>query len=98
MKAKLRLYVTGITPTAEALVGQLRSLLEESLGSDFELEVLDAFEHPEALIEDAIVMTPTLARILPPPTIHIIGDLSNKARVLASLDLDLDPDAAASDG
>jgi circadian clock protein KaiB len=36
---------------------------------------------------DQIVAIPTLVRQLPPPLKKIIGDLSNKERVLIGLDL-----------
>ena len=37
--------------------------------------------------EDKILATPTLAKILPPPVRRIIGDLSDRERVLIGLDL-----------
>ena len=37
--------------------------------------------------EDKILATPTLAKILPPPVRKIIGDLSDRERVLIGLDL-----------
>ena len=37
--------------------------------------------------EDKILATPTLAKILPPPVRRIIGDLSDKRKVLIGLDL-----------
>ena len=38
-------------------------------------------------ILDKILATPTLAKILPPPVRRIIGDLSDRERVLIGLDL-----------
>ena len=37
--------------------------------------------------EDKILATPTLAKILPPPVRRIIGDLSDREKVLIGLDL-----------
>ena len=37
--------------------------------------------------EDKILATPTLSKILPPPVRRIIGDLSDRERVLIGLDL-----------
>ena len=37
--------------------------------------------------EDKILATPTLAKILPPPVRKIIGDLSDREKVLIGLDL-----------
>jgi circadian clock protein KaiB len=86
---KLRLYVTGSTPTAERSIDSLHKMLSETYGDAYELEVLDVFEHPEAAFEDAVFATPTLTRVLPPPAIKIIGDLGNRERVLAGLAYEL---------
>ena len=37
--------------------------------------------------EDKILATPTLAKFLPPPVRKIIGDLSDREKVLIGLDL-----------
>ena len=42
-----------------------------------------------SLREDKIMATPTLAKILPPPVRKIIGDLSDREKVLIGLDLSL---------
>ena len=39
------------------------------------------------IIEEVVQATPTLAKILPPPVRRIIGDLSDRERVLIGLDL-----------
>ncbi len=43
--------------------------------------------YPQLAEEDKILATPTLAKILPPPVRRIIGDLSDRERVLIGLDL-----------
>ena len=43
--------------------------------------------HPNLAEDDKILATPTLIKILPPPVRRIIGDLSNKEKVLLGLDL-----------
>jgi circadian clock protein KaiB len=44
-------------------------------------------KNPQLAEEDKILATPTLAKILPPPVRRIIGDLSDRERVLIGLDL-----------
>jgi circadian clock protein KaiB len=44
-------------------------------------------KRPQLAEEDKILATPTLAKILPPPVRRIIGDLSDRERVLIGLDL-----------
>ncbi len=50
--------------------------------------MIDLLEHPERAKSDQIVAIPTLVRKLPPPLKRMIGDLSNKERVIVGLELD----------
>ncbi|MFH2098001.1 MAG: circadian clock KaiB family protein, partial [Pseudomonadota bacterium] len=83
----LKLYVTGMTPTARNLVDRLRAILEEAIEDHYDLEVLDVLEHPESAYDDMILATPTLIRSLPPPVRKLVGDLSDQERVLAGLEI-----------
>ena len=51
------------------------------------LSSIDVLKNPQLAEEDKILATPTLAKILPPPVRRIIGDLSDRERVLIGLDL-----------
>lgn len=83
---RLKLYVTGMTPRSRDLIQELETLLNKQ-GQPFELQVLDIFEHPDEAYDDLIEVTPTLIRNLPPPITRIIGDLSDRERILAGLEL-----------
>ncbi len=84
---KLKLYVTGKTPRSERAIANLRKICEEDLGSDYELTVIDVLERPNLAEDDKILATPTLIKVLPPPERRIIGDLSNRKKVLFGLDI-----------
>jgi circadian clock protein KaiB len=49
--------------------------------------VIDLLENPALAKGDQILAIPTVVRKLPPPIKKIIGDLSNKERVLVGLNL-----------
>lgn len=87
MRYKLRLFITGRTPQSQRALVNLRSLLEGELQSEYELEVIDVLEYPELAEREKILATPTLVRILPQPVRKIVGDLSDRSRVLHCLDL-----------
>ena len=53
----------------------------------YALKVIDVLKNPQLAEEDKILATPTLSKILPPPVRRIIGDLSDRERVLIGLDL-----------
>jgi len=44
-------------------------------------------EHPDLAENDKILATPTLIKQLPPPLRKVIGDLSDKEKVLLGLEL-----------
>ncbi len=83
----LRLYVAGTTPKSLAAVANLRKFCEEHLSGRYTIEVVDLLENPKLARTDQIVAIPTLVRKLPAPMRKIIGDLSNRERVLVGFDL-----------
>jgi circadian clock protein KaiB len=84
---KLRLFVTGSTPRSARAIANMRKICEENLSGQYDLEVVDVYENPEATRELQVIATPTLVKILPEPLRRIIGDLSDKEKVLAGLNL-----------
>ena len=65
----------------------LRNILEQDFKGIYALKVIDVIQNPQLAEEDKIRATPTLAKVLPPPVRKIIGDLSDRERVLVGLDL-----------
>jgi circadian clock protein KaiB len=83
----LKLYVTGKTPRAELAIANLRRICEEELRGEYEMQVIDVLEHPQLAEDEKILATPTLIKRLPPPLRRVIGDLSDKDKVLLGLDV-----------
>jgi circadian clock protein KaiB len=83
----LRLYVAGQTPKAITAFTNLKKICEEQLMGKYSIEVIDLLINPQLGNEDQILALPTLVRKLPVPVRKIIGDLSNKERVLVGLNL-----------
>jgi circadian clock protein KaiB len=86
-KWRLRLYVAGNTPNSIAAFGNLKEICESHLGGKYEIELIDLLRQPQLAEGDQIIAVPTLVRRLPHPVKKIIGDLSNKERVLVGLEL-----------
>jgi circadian clock protein KaiB len=84
---KLRLFVTGSTPRSTRAIANMRKICEENLSGRYDLEVIDVYENPGATKELQIIATPTLIKMLPEPLRRFIGDLSDKEKVLAGLNL-----------
>jgi len=83
----LRLYVAGRTPRTENAISTIREICESNLQGDFELMVIDILERPQLAENERILATPTLVRELPPPLRRVVGDLSDREKVLVGLDL-----------
>ena len=83
----LKLYVAGNTPNSIRALKTLNNILETEFQGVYALKVIDVLKNPQLAEEDKILATPTLAKILPPPVRKIIGDLSDRERVLIGLDL-----------
>jgi circadian clock protein KaiB len=83
----LRLYVAGTTPRSARTLDNITRLCEEWLPGRHRLEVIDLYQQPELAKEAQIVVVPTLIRKAPLPARRIIGDLSDRERLLAGLDL-----------
>jgi circadian clock protein KaiB len=87
-KYVFRLFVTGRTPASEQAVRNLQHICAEHLSGKAELYIVDVLEQPEEAETRRVMATPTLLRESPPPIRRIIGDLSDRPRVLECLDIE----------
>ena len=83
----LRLYVTGMTTRSARAVKNLQAICNEYLEGRYDLEVIDIYQQPVLTKGEQIIAAPTLIKKLPLPMRRIIGDMSNRDRVLLGLDL-----------
>lgn len=83
----LKLYVAGNTSNSIRALKTLRNILEQEFQGVYALKVIDVLKHPHLAEEDKILATPTLSKVLPLPVRKIIGDLSDREKVLIGLDL-----------
>jgi circadian clock protein KaiB len=81
----LTLYVTGTSPRTKIAIDNLNRICTQELDGRYELEIVDVLEHPQRAEEERILATPTLIKQLPPPLRRVIGDLSDKDKVLLGL-------------
>jgi circadian clock protein KaiB len=83
---ELRLYVAGVTPRSSRAIANIKEICEEYLKGRYDLKVFDIYQ--QRLTEgEQIIAVPTLVKELPSPLRRIIGDLSNREKVLIGLDL-----------
>lgn len=87
-KHLLKLYVMGQTPSSLRAIASIRSLFGDALGDEYDLVVIDVLEQPHLAEEDRVLVTPTLIKQIPPPPRRVLGDLSDRDRVLWGLHLE----------
>jgi circadian clock protein KaiB len=83
----LRLYVAGMTPRSTRAISNIKEICEEHLKGLYTLQVIDLYQQPMLAEGHQIIAVPTLIKKLPPPLRRIIGDLSDREKVLIGLDL-----------
>ena len=84
---ELRLYIAGQTPKSILALSNITNYCEEHLDGRYSIEVIDLLKNPQLAEGDQIFAIPTLVRKLPMPIRKIIGDLSNKEKVLVGLNI-----------
>jgi circadian clock protein KaiB len=84
---RLELYIVGRSRHSLIALANLQRLCETEHFGDYELEVIDVLEHPEAAEAANILATPTLVKRAPTPVRRIVGDLSQTQAVLKCLDI-----------
>jgi circadian clock protein KaiB len=83
----LRLYIIGSSSSSKIALRNLQEIISDEFNTTFQLEVIDVMEHPELAEKDKILAVPSLVKNLPEPIRKIVGDLSDKGKVLLGLDL-----------
>ena len=84
---EIRIYISGHTKKSANIIDNLRKLLNSELEDQYSLEIIDVLEKPELAVRDKVLATPTLAKVSPLPLRRIIGDISDKEKILTWLNL-----------
>ena len=83
----LKLYITGMTPNSQRAVENIKSICEQYLKGRYELEIIDIYQQPALAQKEQLIAAPTLIKSLPLPIRKLIGDMSNKEKILVGLNL-----------
>lgn len=87
MSYRLKLYVTGHTPSSERAIRNLQQIVAQTGIGEHEVVIVDVLAQPQMAEDERILATPTLIKESPLPARRIIGDLSDTGKVLLGLDL-----------
>jgi circadian clock protein KaiB len=81
----LHLYITGATPNSTRAVRNVKEICEKYLKGRYELVIIDIYQQPTLAEQDQIIAAPTLVKKSPFPVRRLIGDMSDRERVLSGL-------------
>ena len=84
------LFVSGKTPQVDRMLAILKQICEEYLPDKHRIEMVDIVATPERAAEQNILATPTLLKTYPQPGKRIIGELTEKQKILKALEI-VDP-------
>ncbi len=79
------LYITGASPNSSRAITNFKTLCESYLKGQYELNIIDVYQQPHIAKGVDIIALPLLVRKLPLPERRLIGDLSDKEKVLRNL-------------
>jgi circadian clock protein KaiB len=82
-----RLFVSRAGPNTEREVALLEEICEQHLEGVCDIEVINVIEYPRAAMDEDIIATPCLLKKYPKPERRIIGNLSDKEKLLSGLEI-----------
>ena len=83
----LRLFVVGDGPNSKLAASNVRSLCREHLDGRCTIETIDVEKNFEAALKHNILITPALVLVAPLPRVTVLGNLSDRQKVLLALRL-----------
>ena len=81
------LYITGASPNSARAIKNIVELLQAQIPEKYSLDVVDVYQQPEISEHVNIIALPMLIRTFPGPERRLIGDLSDREKIIARLEL-----------
>jgi circadian clock protein KaiB len=81
----LRLFIAGNGQNSLKALANLRSLCQKHLEGRYTIETVDVVEDFQAAVRDNILVTPALILVAPLPKVVVLGNLSDRRKVLLAL-------------
>lgn len=83
----LRLFVTGASSNSVRAISNLKQICETYIKGNYSLEIIDVYQQKAIAETEQIIALPLLIKTHPLPQRRLIGDMSNKDKVLRGLGL-----------
>ncbi len=87
VKPKYILFISGMSVKSLRAIENFKQITDEHLNGFFELEIIDLSKEKAKAAEYQIFALPTLIRKEPGPVRTVLGDLSEKEKILRILEI-----------
>jgi circadian clock protein KaiB len=84
----LRLFITGASPNSTRAISNLKKICEEHLKDQYDLEIIDVYQQPFIADYEQLIALPLLIKKAPGMEKRLIGDMSNKQKILKGLGIE----------
>jgi len=82
---QLKLFVSTYALSSTRAIRNLTSLMEECFPANYHLDIIDIKDQPLLAISENITALPLLIKTAPEPCRRMIGDMSDRLKVLTGL-------------
>ena len=82
-----RLFMAGNGQNSQKALANLRSLCRDHINGNCTIETVDVVKDFQAAIRNNILITPVLIMVTPLPRVIVLGNLSDRQKVLIALRL-----------
>ena len=83
----LRLFVAGTSAASVRAINNIKDILEQNLKGRYDLEIIDVYQQPALAQQENITAVPLLIKNSPLPKRLLVGDMSDRPKVLRGLGL-----------
>jgi circadian clock protein KaiB len=84
-KYKFILFISGMSVKSGYAIDNLKRICDDNFQNNFEVEIVDISIDKEKAVIYQIFALPTLIKLNPKPSRIVVGDLSDKEKVLKIL-------------
>jgi circadian clock protein KaiB len=84
---KFRLFVAGNSPHSTHAIANLRELCRRHIPDCHQIEIVDVLREPKRALAEGILLTPVLVKLVPKPTVTLLGSLADFELARAALGL-----------
>jgi circadian clock protein KaiB len=81
------LFISGMSVKSVRAIENLKHICDEKLAGKFSLQIIDISKEKEKALEYQVFALPTLIKLGPEPVRTILGDLSDREKVLRILEI-----------